>query len=68
MISWFNTLEALLYCLVFMAAILLSDTVIAHEKIDRLDRTPRKSRIKIAIMMTTVALMTLSVYSTHCRG
>jgi hypothetical protein len=65
MITFFNCIEALLYCLIFVAAILLSESVIAYQ---RIDGKPHQSKIKIAIMTMTTALMTISVYSTHCHG
>ena len=39
--------------------------MIAYQKIDGL---PKQSKIKTAIMISTTAIMTFSVYSTHCSG
>jgi hypothetical protein len=63
MIYFFNAVEAVMYCLIFLAAILLSETVIDYQKIYH---TPHQSKIKILILLSTTAIMTLSVYSTHC--
>jgi hypothetical protein len=65
MITVASTVEGLLYCLIFVAAILLSETVIAYQ---RIDEAPRQAKVKIAIMTATTAVLTLSVYSSHCYG
>jgi len=65
MITVASAVEGLLYCLIFVAVILLSETVIAYQ---RIDEAPRQARIKIAIMTATTTVLTLSVYCSHCYG
>lgn len=63
MIYFFSAVEAFLYCLIFVAAILFSEAVIDYHKSYS---TPHQSKIKILVLLSTTAAMTLSVYSTHC--
>lgn len=63
MILFFNAVEALSYCFIFVAAILLSEAIIDYQKIFG---TPHQSKIKIVVLLLITALMSVSVYSTHC--
>ena len=63
-IDYFAVIEAIFYCLIFTTVILLTEAIIDYEKIK--GNNPHKSKIKIAILLITTILMTLSIYSTHC--
>ena len=63
-IHYFSVIEALFYCLIFIAAILLSEIIIDYHKITS---NPHQSKIKIVILVSTTATLTLSVYCTHCH-
>jgi len=65
MIDYSSTIEAMLYCLIFFAAILFSEAVIDYQKTYCV---PHQSKIKISILLGATILMTLSVYTTHCHG
>jgi len=64
-IDYFSVIEALFYCIIFSTIVLLTEAIIDYEKIK--GNNPHKSKIKIAILLITTFLMTLSVYSTHCH-
>jgi hypothetical protein len=50
MIKFFSAVEALSYCLIFMASILLSEAVIDYQKTYR---SPHQSKIKICVLLVT---------------
>ena len=64
MIHYFHALEALLYCLVFLAAVLLAEALIEYRKASAL---PHQAKVKSAVMLLTTAGLVASVYWTHCR-
>lgn len=63
MIRFFSAVEACLYCLVFVGAILFSEAVIDYH---RSYCTPHQSKIKILVLLSATAAMTLGVYGSHC--
>ena len=63
-IHYFSLIEALFYCLIFVAVILLTESIIDYQKISG---SPHKSKIKITILLITTTILTLSVYTTHCH-
>lgn len=65
MISFFRAVEAMLYCFIFLAAILLAEALIDYQKIYT---TPQQSKLKIAILLSATSLLTLCVYGSHCHG
>lgn len=65
MISFLKALEGLLYCLIFLASILLSETLIAYQKIGGV---AKQSQLKTLVMTATTALLAMWVYSSHCSS
>ena len=65
MISFFRAVEATLYCLIFLAAILFAEALIDYQKIYS---TPQQSKLKIVVLLSATLLLTLSVYGSHCHG
>lgn len=59
MISFLKALEGLLYCLIFLASILLAETLIAYQKIGGI---AKQSQLKTLVMTATTALLALWVY------
>lgn len=65
MISFFRAVEATLYCLIFLAAVLFAEALIDYQKIYS---TPQQSKLKIVVLLSATFLLTLSVYGSHCHG
>ena len=65
MIDYFRTIEALLYCLIFLSAILFAEALIEYHKTYRL---PHQAKIKSAVMLLTTAAMVALVYHSHCSS
>ncbi len=65
MITFFNALEGLLYCLIFVAAILLCESLIVYYQIGS---NPKKAMIQTVIMTLTTTILTGWVYSSHCSN
>lgn len=63
MIEFFSTVEALLYCLLLVGAILLSEAAVQYQKRQSMES---HSRVKIALLLTATAAMVGSVFATHC--
>jgi hypothetical protein len=55
----------MLYCLIFLAAILLAEALIDYQKSYN---TPQQSKLKIVVLLSATSILTLSVYGSHCHG
>jgi hypothetical protein len=63
MIEFFSTVEALLYCLLLVGAILLSEAVVQYQKTQSMES---HSRVKIGLLVAATAAMMGGVFASHC--